>query len=207
MSTNNQRLLSIVQRIERLEEEKRALSADISDIKQEAKSAGFDVKVINQMIRERRLSDAEREEQLALAEIYRAALGMLNDTPLGDHARKRFDESMRKPADPPTDAPGNGANDPAEGGQKRQEETKPKPSEAVAPVITEKEIADARTAGSQAQMDGVSIIRNPHPFGDPRRAAWDEGFCASAGHDGMEIPDAWRRKPKAKQTDSKDNAK
>lgn len=199
MSQTNQRLLSIVQRIERLEEEKRTLSADIAEIKQEAKSAGFEVKIINQMVRERRLSDADREEQLALAEIYRAALGMLNDTPLGDHARKRFEDSTSKNPTPPTETKMSdteaGAQSDAPPSKGASHEQKP---------ITPEDINSARIAGSEAQKDGVSVVKNPHPFGDPRRAAWDEGFCASAGHDGMEVPDAWRRKPK--KNDGQDKA-
>jgi uncharacterized protein (UPF0335 family) len=199
MSNSNQLLLSIVQRIERLEEEKRALSSDIADIKQEAKSKGFEVKIINQMIKERRMTDSEREEQLALAEIYRAALGMLNDTPLGDHARKRFDESTTKPKASAADTKGDGAVTESERAAPTPKYTAPEPK-----PISAEDIEAARIAGSEAHKDGVSVVKNPHPFGDPRRAAWDEGFCASAGHDGMEVPDAWRRKPK--KSDSQDKA-
>lgn len=70
------RLRSIIERIERLEEEKRALSADIKDILTEAKSAGFDVKVIRQLLRIRRQDAAEVEQQEALLTLYRRALGM-----------------------------------------------------------------------------------------------------------------------------------
>ena len=77
------RLRSIVERVERLDEEKRALSGDITDIMAEAKSAGFDVKVIRQLIAIRRKDAAEVEEQETLLQIYKAALGMLADTSLG----------------------------------------------------------------------------------------------------------------------------
>lgn len=70
------RLRSIIERIERLEEERKALSSDIKDILQEAKSAGFDVKVIRQLIRIRKLEPAEVEEQETLLDVYRRALGM-----------------------------------------------------------------------------------------------------------------------------------
>ena len=69
-------LRSITERIERLEEERRALAADIKDIYAEAKSAGFDVKVLRQVIRLRQREPAEVEEQEALLELYRRALGM-----------------------------------------------------------------------------------------------------------------------------------
>jgi uncharacterized protein (UPF0335 family) len=71
-----ERLRSIVERIERLEEEKKALSNDIKDIFAEAKSAGFDVKVLRAVIRLRKQEPAEVEEQETLLDLYRRALGM-----------------------------------------------------------------------------------------------------------------------------------
>lgn len=70
------RLLSIIQRIERLEEEKKALSDDIKDIKTEAKSAGFDTKIIAQVLRIRKQDQTEREMQDQLRDTYLRALGM-----------------------------------------------------------------------------------------------------------------------------------
>ncbi len=68
------RLRSYVDRIERLEEEKKALASDIKDIFVEVKCAGFDVKVLRRLIRERKMEAADREEQEALLELYRNAL-------------------------------------------------------------------------------------------------------------------------------------
>lgn len=70
------RLRSLVERIERLEEERKALANDIKDIYAEAKSAGFDVKVLRQLIRIRKQEPAEVEEQETLLDVYRRALGM-----------------------------------------------------------------------------------------------------------------------------------
>ena len=70
------RLRSIVERVERLEEERRALGSDIKDIFAEAKSAGFDVKVVRQIIRIRKQEPADVEEQETLLDLYRRALGM-----------------------------------------------------------------------------------------------------------------------------------
>jgi len=70
------RLRSIIERVERLEEERKALAGDIKDIYSEAKSAGFDVKVIRQIIRLRKLKPEEVEEAETLLDIYRRALGM-----------------------------------------------------------------------------------------------------------------------------------
>jgi uncharacterized protein (UPF0335 family) len=70
------RLRSLVERIERLEEERRALGADLRDVYTEAKSAGFDVKVMRQLIRLRRQEPQAVEEQETLLDLYRHALGM-----------------------------------------------------------------------------------------------------------------------------------
>jgi len=71
-----ERLRSFIQRIERLEEEKKALSDDIREVYSEAKSNGFDPKIMRQVIRLRRMETADRQEQEALLETYLAALGM-----------------------------------------------------------------------------------------------------------------------------------
>jgi uncharacterized protein (UPF0335 family) len=77
------RLRSLVGRIERLEEERKAIGNDIRDIYAEAKSAGFNVKVLRQLIRLRRQEAADVEEEETLLDIYRRALGDYGSTPLG----------------------------------------------------------------------------------------------------------------------------
>ena len=69
------RLRSIVDRIERLHEERKALGADISDIYSEAKSAGFDVKALKETIRIRARDANTQEELETLVDVYRHALG------------------------------------------------------------------------------------------------------------------------------------
>lgn len=69
------RLRSIVERVERLEEERKALGADIKDIMAEAKSAGFDVKVIRLVLKLRKQDREEREEMETLRDLYMRALG------------------------------------------------------------------------------------------------------------------------------------
>ena len=70
------RLRSLIERIERLEEERKALGSDIKEIYAEAKSAGFDVAVIRQLIRIRKREPAQVEEEESLLDVYRRALGM-----------------------------------------------------------------------------------------------------------------------------------
>jgi uncharacterized protein (UPF0335 family) len=71
-------LRSIVDRLERMEEEKSDIAADIKEIYAEAKGNGFDTKTIRKVIRLRKQDKAEREEQEALLDVYLAALGMID---------------------------------------------------------------------------------------------------------------------------------
>ncbi|MSO71649.1 MAG: DUF2312 domain-containing protein [Alphaproteobacteria bacterium] len=70
------RLKSFIERVERLDEDRSGISADIREVYSEAKSAGFDVKVMRQLVRIRKLDPAERREQEMLLDTYRVALGM-----------------------------------------------------------------------------------------------------------------------------------
>ncbi|MBO9458989.1 DUF2312 domain-containing protein [Labrenzia sp. R5_0] len=69
-------LRSIVERIERLEEEKKVLSDDIKDVYAEAKGNGFDVKILRKVISLRKKQPHEREEEEAVLDLYLHALGM-----------------------------------------------------------------------------------------------------------------------------------
>ncbi len=73
------RLRAYVARIERLEEEKAALAADIREVLGEAKSEGFDTKVLRQVIRLRRMDRAARQEHEALLALYKDVLGMAEE--------------------------------------------------------------------------------------------------------------------------------
>ena len=68
-------LQGYVDRIERLNEEKRALNSDISQVYQEAKAVGFDIKIMKKLIKERTIAEHDRQEQDELLELYRRALG------------------------------------------------------------------------------------------------------------------------------------
>ena len=71
------RLKSFIERIERLEEERKALSNDIKEVFAEAKGNGFDTKIMRQVIRLRRMDKDDLDEQEALIDVYKRALGML----------------------------------------------------------------------------------------------------------------------------------
>lgn len=82
MGSNNQ-LAAIVERIEKLEEEKAAIASDIKDVYAEAKGSGFDPKILKQVIALRKKDANKRLEEQAVLATYMDALGMLADTPLG----------------------------------------------------------------------------------------------------------------------------
>jgi uncharacterized protein (UPF0335 family) len=73
----SRQLRSFVERIERLEEEKKGIADDIRDVFAEAKGQGFDTKVMRQVIRLRKKDAAERQEEEALLDLYLHALGMI----------------------------------------------------------------------------------------------------------------------------------
>ena len=73
-------LRSFIERIERLEEEKKGISDDIRDVFAEAKGNGFDTKVMRQVIRLRKKDKAERQEEEAILDLYLHALGMALDS-------------------------------------------------------------------------------------------------------------------------------
>lgn len=88
-AVGHNQIKSIVERIERLEEERKAIGDDIKDIYAEAKGNGYDVKALRTIIRMRKQDAAARTEQEAILETYMHALGMLADTPLGEAALRR----------------------------------------------------------------------------------------------------------------------
>ena len=66
----------LIERVERLEEEKKGISDDIKDVYSEAKSRGFDTKIMKQIVRLRKMEKHARDEADALLDTYRAALGL-----------------------------------------------------------------------------------------------------------------------------------
>ena len=75
-SVAGDRLRTIIERIERLEDEKKALSDDIREVYSEAKGAGFDIKIIRQIVRLRKMDASDRSEMEQVLDVYKRALGM-----------------------------------------------------------------------------------------------------------------------------------
>lgn len=82
-------LRAFIERIERLEEEKKALSGDIKGIYAEAKANGFDPKTMRKVVRLRAMDADKRRAEQVILDFYMEALGMLAGTPLGDAALGR----------------------------------------------------------------------------------------------------------------------
>lgn len=76
MADDDNRLRLLIERIERLEEEKKGLADDIRDVYAEAKAVGYDAKMLRQVVKLRKLRPDERAEQEAILDAYMAALGM-----------------------------------------------------------------------------------------------------------------------------------
>ncbi len=217
------RLRSYIERWERLQVEIERLKEDQKDIMAEAKGAGFDVKIIRQVIKLRKMDASEREEQQSMLEIYMHALGMLADTPLGEAAINRLtgnksgasddaedaDATRKKRpapstdwndgmADPQAPAPANGTPDTGNADQANASVTDA-PQAPPEPTIE-----DARRMGAEAAAAGVPVTANPFPARDKRRGAWDSAWVVASGSDGMDLPDAWKptRKPAKTKKDS-----
>jgi uncharacterized protein (UPF0335 family) len=180
----SQELLLLIERIERLEVEKKGIADDIKDVKSEAKSRGFDVATINAIIKLRKKTPEKRREEEALLDTYKAALGMLDGTPLGKWAMERLAKDDPEPEEEAGD----------EGAAEAPEEEAAKEPEPT--------VDDARRLGTEAAQNGKPVTANPFPARDARRAAWDEAWCQELGSDGMDIPEALKPTPKPKKEDA-----
>lgn len=222
------RLLEHIEGIERELDLKAEIEQRIRDRKAIAKGEGFDIKTMNAIIRERRMDADKIAQEQALLDVYRAALGMLDGTPLGDYTRKMIDEELRKRRGDDSKAPdpkSAGAKKPPGGGManapgglyrpgstpddaeapapRAPEPAPPPPRPVMAPAeVTPEVVEAARAEGRQWAREGRSLMLNPYPAGDRRRAAFDEGWCAEMQSDGMDLPAAFRRPPKPKKDDA-----
>ncbi len=75
-TTTDDRLRLLIERVERLEEEKKGIADDIRDTYAEAKAVGYDVKIMRQIVRLRKMNQDDRAEMEMLLDTYKAALGL-----------------------------------------------------------------------------------------------------------------------------------
>ncbi len=84
LTISNGQLKSLIERIERLETEKQALTADIKEVYGEAKANGFDIKIMRKVVSLRKKDSAERQEEEAMLDLYLGALGMQQTLPFSE---------------------------------------------------------------------------------------------------------------------------
>ncbi len=209
-TASGEQLRGFVERIEAIRKDKKILADDEAAVRAEAKAAGFQAKPMMEAIRRRAMRPADRQEAEAVLDTYLHALGMISDLPLfrqvglinADVAqRDQVIEAMKK------FAPEGGSITVEAGGTATRitrakdgtvtvadvvETPKPKrPDAGPAAQMPERpsppdvDDAGAEALGRTAFGQNQPIIANPFPFGDARRRAWDEGWRAASGSDGM----------------------
>ena len=175
------RLKSFIERAERLDEERRALAADLKEVFAEAKSAGFDVKIMRKIIAERRRDKDAVDEEQALLDVYRRALGMLADLPLGEAAvaavKKRPKGILRAEVRARVEDAGFTGDGSAENPFGHADEPGPQsPPESIA---IERDPETAWELGRAAAAAGRAASTNPYPPDAPdNRAIWQEAWVA-----------------------------
>lgn len=190
MSSGNiaaDQLRQFIERVERLEEEKKSIADGVKDVYAEAKSNGYDVKTMRAIVRLRKMDKNARLEAEALLETYKAALGM-DDMFTGHDGRSASSRPVS--TIPPKD-------DGEQGVQPKDEPVQPPPP----PYWADDDHEGAAKRGKLAGTSGQPITANPYPAKDKRRAIWDDAWCKATGSDGMDIPA--HLKPGAKPKDDK----
>lgn len=205
-------LQAYVDRLERIDEQKKQLSEDRKAIVQEAKSRGFSTAGISYLIKVRKMKPHDRQEAESIRDLYLHALGMDNDPPLFRQIEAlakdvaggaRLLEAFQLLA-PPTghiiisiqgkqvrifrDKDGNARSEDYTPPESGVAPGRQRP--AAAPAAPPPEVAGAspdmaEELGRVAFRNNISIISNPFPHDDSRRPRWDRGWRLESGSDGM----------------------
>lgn len=203
-------LRSYVERVERIDAEKKALSEDRTAVLNEANSNGFDKKAMLRAIKRRQAKPHDLQEADALDDLYQHALGMAPEPPLfrslagmiGDAAGgEKLIEAFKLLVPPGTEVIITVA------GKKQriwrvkdgepmiedyvEPDQEPKTHRRTTlPPATRKEVPDcsedeAEKLGAAARRENVPVVDNPFPYDDARRPRWDKGWRNEGGDDGM----------------------
>ena len=203
-------LRGFIDRIERVREEKDALTDDEKAIFAEAKAAGFSPKYIRAVLVVRKQKPADRQEDEAMMDMYLTALGLAKETPLFKHvgamsvdlaAKEQVIEAFKTLV--PTSGEiiikmgGAGVRlyRDKDGEPQAEDVIEPEPEDPAPPPRKRRQRpkedvpdcteAEAFELGAQAAKDNKPVIDNPFPWDDTRRPKWDEGWRSEAGSDGM----------------------
>lgn len=208
-TVSGEQLRGIVERVENIEAQKKQLTDDRGVVLAEAKAQGFVPAAINAVVRLRKLKPSVRQEAETLLDSYLHAMGDATDTPLfravglmkvDITSREQVIDAMKKfvpssgsitidaggaPVRLTRDADGNVSA--TEVVEKPIEAPKSGALKGSTPKaeVPDVDAAGAEVLGRKAFKDDIPIIKNPFPFGDPRRARFDEGWRKESGGDGM----------------------
>jgi len=176
-SVARDQLRSVVERVERLAEEKKAIADDIKDVYAEAKGNGFDTKTLRKIVAMRKLDVSERQEQEAMLDMYASALGMIQ--PAFDFDAEPDPEPVENvivPGTVTTEPDDDGDVLDAETGELVQAEPVPEP------VPRDKQIKNAALAGAGAFSEHGDRDQNPYfeEGENDLREAWNAGFQNAA---------------------------
>jgi uncharacterized protein (UPF0335 family) len=202
-------LRSFIDRVEHIDEQKKALAADRAAVLAEAKSAGFDTKAMARLLKRRKAKPHDLQEADTIDDLYRHAVGMDSEPPLfrqiGALAREAAGGEKLLDAFkllvPPSgeiivtiggkrmrlwrDKDGEPRSEdytPPEPAKSSQNRAAPSRPPRDVPACTPDE---AEALGEQAAKDNVPVIDNPFPYGDERRPRWDAGWRNGNGNDGF----------------------
>lgn len=182
---NRNRLQCVIDDIEELEREKKEIDKQISERKKAAKEEGFSVKIINLVLKRRKVKPEVLAEDDELVDLYEANI---DGRELGSAGRRRL-ERTRIEEQPDLFTGDDGEDDEAAGAA---------PAGAADQSLDDSEDI-ARAKGAAAATAGQKVTSNPYPAGSPQRGWWDDAWCQASGSDGMEIPDAFKPAPKPKK--------
>lgn len=209
-----EQLLAIVQRVERVRDEKREYADDEKAIFAEAKSNGFNTGAIRRLLKRREMKPHDLEEMEAIDDVYRHAVGMAKELPLfravgsmavdttaresvvaaltqlvptnGEIVLTAGGRSVRMWRDEKGEAHTQDNWTPPSAGL--DEDARPRPrAEARRAVPPAPEVDDegAVELGREAARNNEAVVANPFPWDDGRRRLWDAGWREVAGSDGM----------------------
>ena len=215
-NSSAEHLRSFVERLERLSEDMKATKDDAKLVMTEATGSGFDAGGIKAVLKIRAMKPHDYQEAEAIKETYLHALGMSVEPPLFRAAGlAEFDPTVRENVLSAMRAfvPAFGKGDiivtwggkklrllrDKDGGIVEQDvvdapapsrgtttEAKPRPPKADVPDV---DADGAKALGREYAKDNKAVVANPFPYGDPRRAKFDEGWREGAGSDGMGPPE------------------
>lgn len=207
---SNRELMSFIERVERLEAEKKQTGEDIKAVFAEAKATGFVPKYMKFIIKRRAAKPADVQEHEAMMDTYLHAAGLAKETPLFRHvgtmsvdraARDQVIAAFKELVPDEGEIIVKMGGQPvrlwrdkkgvaqAEDYQEPPVPAAPRPGSAPAARPT-KEVPDvdeagARDLGRTAARENQPIVTNPFPWDDKRRRQFDEGWREVAGSDGM----------------------